>query len=317
VGRIRPERYNGAVVQRDHITITCYRVAYDGRPFHGFQRQPTVPTVEDALLDALATLGVLEDADERGGPDGYRATPPGYAAAGRTDAGVSALAQTVAFAAPDWCTPRALNAELPASVRAWAAATVPDEFHATHHARSRTYVYYLYAPVGRRGDATAAFDDDRARAAAAALSGTNDFHNLTPDAEGTVRDLSVELAREGPVLVVTVSAGGFARELVRRVASLVRAVGAGDVERAHVGRILGPEPVDGPEGIPAAPATPLVLVDVDYPDVSFRPDPEAVASARAAFGDRHREGLLAARVHGRIRDGIGADGGPVRDDSPR
>ena len=45
-------------------------------------------------------------------------------AAGRTDAGVSALAQTVAFDAPEWLTPRALNAELPAEIRAWASADV-------------------------------------------------------------------------------------------------------------------------------------------------------------------------------------------------
>lgn len=268
-------------------------------------------------MDALSELGVLEDADDRDGPDGYRTTPPGYAAAGRTDAGVSALAQSVAFAAPDWCTPRALNAELPASVRAWAAAAVPDDFHATHHARSRTYVYYLYAPIERAESGPGRFDDDRARAAAAALSGTNDFHNLTPDDEGTVRDLSIDVAREGPTLVLTVTAGGFARELVRRVASLVRAVGAGEVERAHVTRVLGPESIDGPEGIPPAPATPLVLVDVEYPDVSFVPDPEAAASARAAFGERHREGLVAARVHGRIREGIGDGGGPAGDDHRR
>jgi tRNA pseudouridine(38-40) synthase len=76
--------------------MDAYRVAYDGRPFHGFQRQPDVATVEDALFDALRNLGVLAD---------DAAKPAGYAAAGRTDAGVSAVAQTVAFEAPEWLTP--------------------------------------------------------------------------------------------------------------------------------------------------------------------------------------------------------------------
>ena len=97
----------------------AYRIAYDGRPYHGFQRQPDVPTVEDAMLGALRDLDVLAgDAD----------TPPGYAAAGRTDAGVSALAQTVAFEAPDWLSPAAFNSELPESIRAWASADVDAEF---------------------------------------------------------------------------------------------------------------------------------------------------------------------------------------------
>ncbi|PSQ01729.1 tRNA pseudouridine(38-40) synthase TruA, partial [Halobacteriales archaeon QS_5_70_17] len=87
--------------------MRAYRVAYDGTTFRGFQRQPDVPTVEGALFGALAALGVYD-------PDEHR--PEGYAAAGRTDAGVSATAQTVALAAPDWLTPRALNAELPADV---------------------------------------------------------------------------------------------------------------------------------------------------------------------------------------------------------
>ena len=100
----------------------AFRIAYDGQPYRGFQRQPDVPTVEDALLGALRDLDVLPaDAD----------TPPGSAAAGRTDAGVSALAQTVAFEAPDWLSPAAFNSELPESIRAWASADVDAEFHAT------------------------------------------------------------------------------------------------------------------------------------------------------------------------------------------
>ncbi|MFP4530124.1 MAG: tRNA pseudouridine synthase A, partial [Halodesulfurarchaeum sp.] len=118
--------------------MRAYRVAYDGRAYHGFQRQPQVPTVEDVLFSGLRDLG-LEFAD----------APPEYAAAGRTDRGVSALAQTLAFDAPDWLTPRAFTTQLPADVHVWASAAVPDDFHATHDAISRTYTYYLYAPEAK------------------------------------------------------------------------------------------------------------------------------------------------------------------------
>ena len=69
--------------------MRAYRIAYDGRPYYGFQRQPDVPTVEDDLFDALRALDAFSGEK-----------PPSYAAAGRTDAGVSALAQTVALRPP-------------------------------------------------------------------------------------------------------------------------------------------------------------------------------------------------------------------------
>ena len=274
--------------QGQNERMRAFRVAYDGRPFYGFQRQPTVPTVEDTLLDALDALGVATD-------DGL---PVGYAAAGRTDAGVSALAQTVGFRCPAWCSPGALNSELPGSVRAWASADADDDFHATHDAAHREYTYYLYAPDAAVG---------RAAAALAALCGDHDFANLTPDARGTVRDLRGSVARDGDFLVVTLAAGGFARQLVRRVVSLVHLVGEG-APLATVERALVPTPLPGHEGVPPAPAEPLVLTAVDYPGLSFTVDADAAVTARELFAERAVDGLVRARVADRVRDGVGADG---------
>jgi tRNA pseudouridine38-40 synthase len=276
--------------------MRAFRIAYDGRPFHGFQRQPTVPTVEETLLESIRVLGLAP-------ADGL---PPGYAAAGRTDAGVSALAQTVGFRCPAWCSPAALNGELPGSVRAWARAPTPPSFHATHDAVRRSYTYYLYAPE---------VDDDRAAAALAALCGQHDFHNLTPDTDGTVRDLAGRLDRDGDFLVLELAAGGFARQLVRRIVSLVRAVGRGE-PLATVERVLAPGALSGPDGIPPAPAAPLVLDGVDYPGVSFARDAEAARSARVAFEERAVDGLVRARVAGHVRDGFGADDGETTDADP-
>ncbi|MFC6872918.1 tRNA pseudouridine(38-40) synthase TruA [Halobellus marinus] len=270
--------------------MRAFRIAYDGRPFHGFQRQPTVPTVEDAIFDALDALGVFDPETQH--------RPPGYAAAGRTDAGVSAFGQTIAVECPEWCTPRALNGELPADVRAWAAAAVPEDFHATHDAVRREYVYDLYGPD---------LDAERAAAAADELRGERDFHNLTPDENGTVRDLSIRIERDGAFLPLRVAADGFPRQLVRRLASLVRGVAAGDRTLADVRRLLGAKALDGPDGVPAAPPEPLVLTDVSYPDVAFERDPEAAASAAEVFETRRREALRRARVTGRLVDGVGAD----------
>jgi tRNA pseudouridine38-40 synthase len=278
---------------------TCaYRLAYDGRPFHGFQRQPDVPTVEECVFDALRELGVLEAAADK---------PAGYAAAGRTDAGVSARAQTVAFEAPEWLSPRALNSELPASVRAWADADVDPDFHATYDADSRVYRYHLYDPRdgGRALADGSALDEGGIRAAFDRLAGEHDFHNLTPDETGTVRDLSAAVERDDDFLVVELAAGGFARQLVRRVVGLAVEVGRGESELSKVDRVLGPGAVEGPEGVAPAPPYPLVLWDVAYSGVSFSVDEDAAESARAVWRRRHRDRVVDARVAGAIRDGIG------------
>ena len=325
--------------------MRAFRLAYDGRPFYGFQRQPSVPTVEGALFDALGALSVLPpDADK----------PAGYAAAGRTDAGVSAVAQTVAFGCPDWLTPLALNSELPATIRAWASADVPPEFHATHDAARREYVYYLYAPRatdtggddaidtgndatnsdnGTDGEqattdsdddiggeqATTDSDDDtdgnsnnshgesrvldghqrvadnRVAAALDALAGRHDFHNLTPDDTGTERDLTTGFARDGDVVVISVAAGGFARQLVRRAVAVVHAVGRGQQSLWWID------------------ALPLVMSRVAYPDVEFDRDPRAANSGASVFGERAVEALTGYRVSSALVDRLAAAEGRPED----
>lgn len=267
----------------------AFRLAYDGRPYRGFQRQPDERTVEGSLLAGLRELDMLRD-DER--------VPPGYAAAGRTDAGVSAVAQTVAFGCPDWCTPRALNGALPEAIRAWARAQVPDGFHATHDAIRREYTYFLPAPEG---------GFDSAEAAAARLTGEHDFHNLTSDERGTIRDLSVTVDRANDYLVLTVASDGFPRQLVRRLASLVDAVATGDASLAELDRVLATQPLEPADGIPPAPAVGLVLTAVEYPDVGFAIDERALADAHGVLEDRAWDARTEAEVLTRVADGLGGN----------
>jgi len=265
--------------------MRAFRLAYDGRGYRGFQRQPDVETIESDLFDALRALGVL--ASER--------KPDGYAAAGRTDKGVSALYQTVSFACPDWCTPRALNAELPAGIRAWAHADVPSTFHATHDATGREYTYYLHAPDADRDAATTVLD---------CLSGAHDFHNLTPDDEGTERALETGLEVDEPFLVLRFRAGGFSRQLVRRAVSLMRDVAIDERPLSHVDRVLSTERLDGPAGIGPVPAHPLVLTAVEYPDIEFSVDEQAATSAHEVFAARRVEHETRARVAGTVAEGV-------------
>ncbi|MFC4408126.1 tRNA pseudouridine(38-40) synthase TruA [Haloarchaeobius iranensis] len=269
----------------------AFRVAYDGRPFHGFQRQPSVPTVEGALFDALRELGVLADDAPK---------PPGYAAAGRTDAGVFGLGQTVAFDAPEWLTPRAFNGELPATVRTWAHADAPADFHATHDAASRAYEYHLYAPDADLGLARAAVDR---------LRGTHDFRDLSAVSSGnTARTLTAAtVERDGEFLVLGVRGDGFLHELVRRLVSLVRSVAVGSVPVERVEGVLAPGTLPDHEIPPPAPSGGLVFVDAAYPGLAFAPDHRGAASVAEVFGDRAAKAATRGRLCRRVADGVRED----------
>lgn len=263
--------------------MRAFRIAYDGTPYHGFQRQPDVETVEEALFSALRRLGVF---------DGEK--PSKYAAAGRTDAGVSALSQTVAFEAPEWLTPAAMNSELSAEIRAWASADSED-LHARYDARSREYVYHLHAPE---------LDLTRVREALSLIAGTQDFHNLTPDEGTTTRTISETRARrEGSFVLLTLRADGFLRQLVRRIVSLIASVARGERAPSFVDRVLSEERLTGPEGIAPAPPEPLVLTDVAY-DLDFDIDERAIESVREIFRKKRIERETGARVAGMIEGGI-------------
>ncbi len=263
----------------------AFRIAYDGRPYHGFQRQPDVPTVSDAILDALRSLDILDTA----------AVPASYAAAGRTDAGVCALSQTVAFEGPDWLTARALSAALPSSIHAWAHASVSPSFHATHDAIAREYTYYLPLPPA----VSSSVATTRATRVCDRLEGVHDFHNLTPDDTGTTRDLSTTVCCDEPVLVVTFRSDGFPRQFVRRGMTLLSDIITGERAVAWVDRVLDAASLSGPDGIPPAPPYPLVLTDVVYPEVTFHPDTTALAEARSFFTDQRQSmrGQLGAISH--------------------
>ncbi len=108
-------------------------LAYDGSEFHGWQVQPGLPTVQGTLADCLKRL------------TGEDVLPQG---SGRTDAGVHALGQVASVQLESPIPERnlviALNDMLPASVRVNSVEVVPDDFHARHSARAKTYRYRIY-----------------------------------------------------------------------------------------------------------------------------------------------------------------------------
>ena len=211
------------------------RLAYDGAAFRGFQRQPGLPTVQEALEVALRPLGLAGRLD----------------VAARTDAGVSALDQVVSFWSRADHEPAALraavNAATPPTLLCLDAARVPASFHARATARSRTYVYLVGAPpppelAGRAWalpDARAfpegsprPLDAGAVRAALAHAVGTHDFTAFARPGEqkDPVRTLlSAEVLEhaEAPLLAIVLEGRGFLRAMVRHLVGTAVSCGLG------------------------------------------------------------------------------------------
>jgi tRNA pseudouridine38-40 synthase len=196
--------------------------------------------------------------------------------AGRTDSGVHAAAQRAHADVPFEIAPRGLrrglNDLLPDDIRVTAVERVADDFHCRFQAKAKTYVYRIWnaevadvfvaathAHVGQRLDIEAM---DRA---ARPLIGEHDFAAFTvaaPEVSSTRRTIeTVEIEREGNVISIFVTADGFLRYMVRRIAGSLIEVGRGKLNEEEVGRSL--EPHFAPARW-TAPAHGLTLIDIRY-----------------------------------------------------
>jgi len=203
-------------------------LAYEGTDFAGWQRQPGERTVQAAIEDALATI------------DG---SPVTVIAAGRTDAGVHALAQVASAQVANHLPPavlvRALNVRLPADLRVTAVSEAPAGFHARHDARAKAYHYTIAlgadpAPFVRRvvWHIPHRLDVPAMARAAALLVGEHDFSAFQAtggDVKTSVRCLlASELTDEaGPPRYVRyrVTGTGFLRHMVRNIVGTLVDIG--------------------------------------------------------------------------------------------
>ncbi len=231
------------------------KIAYDGTVFHGQARQPGLPTVEGEVIRALTRARAIRD------PRVSR-----FQSASRTDRGVSALGNVVAFdtALAPAAAARAFNAKAH-GVWAWAAAETTDDFSA-RRARERWYRYAL--PPGHR--------PEMLDATLRLFVGEHDFRNFTRDrVRTTVRIDHAGAAREGSRVVLDFRAPSFRWNLVRRLVAAALLVESGKTTAMEIGRALR---AASPADFGLAPPEPLTLMDVAY-DFTFASvgDPTTVA----------------------------------------
>ncbi|HEY7941175.1 MAG TPA: tRNA pseudouridine(38-40) synthase TruA [Candidatus Limnocylindrales bacterium] len=200
------------------------RVEYDGTDFAGFQFQPGRRTVQGALEAALTTVS---------GDGRVRVS-----AAGRTDAGVHATGQVIAFTVRDMADERlarSMDTLLPADVGLRALWRVEAGWQPRRAARYRAYRYTVWngprSPLRERTALGVRQPLDTAAMARAALvlEGRHDFTAFGTAHRQPIRTLHrVRVRREGRRITIDVIGDAFLRQMVRSLAAALIRVGRGE-----------------------------------------------------------------------------------------
>ena len=233
-------------------------LAYDGGPYHGWQVQPGLPTIQGILEERISEI------------EGERVNVAG---SGRTDAGVHALAQvagfTIANPIPVANLRRALNRLLPPSIRTLAVEEAPAQFHPRFDAKAKIYEYRIV-----REEVCSPFDfpythhypypleEDRMARLARVFEGEHDFTPFAAsddrDEEGRskVRTIYSSILEIHPGrLTYRVCGSGFLKHMVRNMVGTLIEAGKGNVSDLFS--------IPSQPG-PTAPAKGLFLVSVHY-----------------------------------------------------
>jgi tRNA pseudouridine38-40 synthase len=237
-------------------------IEYDGSAFCGWQTQPAGCAVQDAVEQALA---------------GIAGHPVATICAGRTDAGVHALAQIVHFDSdavrPASAWVRGVNALLPDAVGVIWAQTVAADFNARYSALERRYRYLLFdhpvRPVLNRlnvGWTHQPLAVEPMREAALCLIGEHDFSAFRASecqARTPVRDLRrLDIRRCGDYVVFELTANAFLQHMVRNIVGSLVHVGAGRQSPGWLDGVLRGR--DRSRAAPTMSPAGLYLAEVSY-----------------------------------------------------
>ena len=239
-------------------------VSYEGGHFSGWQSQKHGNTVQDRLERALGQV---------------TGTAVRVHGAGRTDAGVHALAQVAhadvgsnRLSAAQWVA--ALNSILPPQLRVLRCRHVSEDFHARFSAKGKVYQYRIWSAAvlpplyfGRVWHLNRQLDVDLMRAAAAKFVGRHDFEGFAanrghPESE-TVRTIrGVAVSRSGSLWKLQFDGDGFLYKMVRLMVGALTDCASGRLAmRELVARI---ERSQNSGRRLAAPAEGLYLIRVRY-----------------------------------------------------
>lgn len=240
-------------------------IEYNGSHFKGWQTQIGVRTVQDCVEQALSKVANQ---------------PVNVVCAGRTDTGVHGSGQVVHMDVDVERSERSWvfggNTHLPDDVAVLWARPVREDFHARFSARARHYRYIiLNRPVRPAIESRRVtwfyrpLDAERMHQAGQHLLGEHDFSSFRAQgcqAKSPVRTLSrLSVFRDGPHVIIEVSANAFLQHMVRNIAGVLMAVGCGKAEPDWVAELLTAR--NRAVGGVTAPPHGLYLYRIDYPAV--------------------------------------------------
>jgi tRNA pseudouridine38-40 synthase len=256
-------------------------VEYDGTRYYGWQEQKHARTV----------AGELRLAAER-----FLSKPVEMMGAGRTDAGVHAIAQVASLKSERRAKPlellRALNDRLPSDINVLRVEEAHPRFDPRRDALAR---FYLYQIATRRSAFAKRYvwwvkdrlDVDSMRQAAEALAGRHDFSSFceaTDEERSTIVVVEqVEVAIDGELLLFRIGASHFLWKMVRRIVGTLVEVGRGsigvqDFKRLVESRSQGARAEEFQVAAHTAPPSGLFLERVTYNKS------EKILPLAAAFG---------------------------------
>lgn len=261
-------------------------LAYNGLPFHGWQRQPNAVSVQQTIEEALATILRLPEVAVTG--------------AGRTDSGVSAARMVAHFDLPAHIEVtgdaearilRGLNSLLAPDIVIYRIREVAPDAHARFDAISRSYRYFAHtvrSPFtgGMSWLAPANLDFEAMNQAAKILLTTEDFTSFSklhtdtktnichvthaawrPQGGGDCEcecEVTGNPDRSKPTLwVFEITADRFLRNMVRAVVGTLVEVGRGKMDADGFARVI--ERRDRCAAGTSMPAGPLFLHEIKYP----------------------------------------------------
>jgi tRNA pseudouridine38-40 synthase len=249
--------------------VTRWRltIEYDGGPFMGWQRQEHGPSVQQALEEALQRMTGQEAA---------------FTAAGRTDAGVHALAMSAHVDVTKSLTAHRLREGLNALVRpqpisVLAVEEVADDWHARFSCVGRRYRYRILnrraPPALDRGKVwhiAVPLDVDAMQQGAALLVGRHDFttfRSVQCQSDSAVKTLDrLEVSRSGEEIHIEAAARSFLHHQVRSMVGCLALVGRGQWKPEDIGKAL--ESRDRSALGLNAPPHGLYFVEAIYPETA-------------------------------------------------